>query len=176
MAHAQHSDVRDNPLMDTDAPSAIQPVAPSPGDAPTAVDDDRFDRAFARAAGAVPTEGNAVRLLLDSRENFPAWLRAIKSATRYVLFESYIIDDDEVGRHFLQVLGAKAREGVPVYVLHDWLGSTKRRALWAELREAGVQVASFNPPSFDSPLAWLARDHRKSIIIDGITAFVSGLC
>ena len=44
------------------------------------------------------------------------------------------------------------------------------------LRDAGVEVIAFNPPSLDSPLAWLTRDHRKCIVVDGEVAFVSGLC
>ena len=143
---------------------------------PVVVEGDHLERAFARAAGTEPTRGNAVRLLLDSRENFPAWLAAIEAARTYVLFESYIIADDRVGQRFADVLIARARAGVRVCVLYDWLGSTKRRGLWARLREGGVEVTGFNPPSFDSPLQWLTRDHRKSIVVDGEIGFVSGLC
>jgi cardiolipin synthase A/B len=137
---------------------------------------ERFDRAFARATGAALTEHNSVRLLLDARENFPAWLDAIRNAQRYVLFESYIIADDHIGRQFVDALAAKARDGVRVCVVYDWLGSTKWKAPWAELLAAGAEVHCFNPPSFASPLAWLARDHRKSIVVDGVVGFVSGLC
>jgi len=35
-------------------------------------------RAFARAAQAELIEGNAVRLLKDAEENYPAWLEAIR--------------------------------------------------------------------------------------------------
>ena len=137
---------------------------------------DRFDRAFDRAAGAPLTKNNAVHLLLDARENFPAWLAAIAAAKRYVLFESYIIADDGVGHEFIEALAAKAREGVRVCVVYDWLGSTKFSRPWEPLREAGADVRCFNPPSVESPLAWLTRDHRKSIVVDGEVAFVSGLC
>ena len=152
--------------------SALAPVTPAlpPADA------ERFDRAFARATGAALTERNSVRLLLDARENFPVWLEAIHAAQHYVLFESYIIADDVIGRQFVEALAAKARDGVRVCVVYDWLGSTKWTAPWAELRAAGAEVHCFNPPSFASPLAWLARDHRKSIVVDGVVGFVSGLC
>lgn len=139
-------------------------------------DVDRFDRAFARAAGAALTSRNSVQLLLDARENFPAWLDAIRAAQRYILFESYIIADDRVGRAFAEALSARARAGVAVCLVYDWLGSTKFGRTWDDLRAAGVEVRGFNPPSFDSPLAWLTRDHRKSIVVDGEVAFVSGLC
>jgi len=157
-------------------PRAVEGLVRMAPAMPAVPDEDRFERAFARAAGAEPTTGNTVRLLLDSRENFPAWLAAIEAARIYVLFESYIIADDAVGQRFAAALIARARAGVRVCVLYDWLGSTKTRGLWARLREAGVEVTGFNPPSFDSPLEWLTRDHRKSIVIDGEVGFVSGLC
>jgi len=137
---------------------------------------DRFERAFARTAGAEPVAGNTVRLLLDAGENFPAWVAAIRSAQRYILFEMYIVADDRVGRMFAEVLAERARAGVHVYVVYDWLGSLGAGKLWTLLREAGVEVTSFNPPSFEGPLAWLTRDHRKCIVVDDAVGYVSGLC
>ena len=69
------------------------------------------DRAFARAAGSLPIDGNAVRLLQDASENYPAWLDAIRGAQHSILFENYIVDDDAVGREFAEALAAKARAG-----------------------------------------------------------------
>ncbi len=137
---------------------------------------DHVGYAFERAAGAVLSEGNDVRLLIDAAGNFPVWLEAIASARRYILFESYIVADDALGRTFIAALVAKAKEGVRVCVAYDWFGSTKRRGAWSALRAAGAEIRAFNPPSFASPLAWLTRDHRKSIVIDGVRGFVSGLC
>jgi len=136
------------------------------------------DRACARAAGAPLIPGNSVQLLKDAKENYPLWLAAIAGATRTIHFESYIIHDDECGRHFAKALSAKARAGVRVRVLYDWLGAltaTSRR-FWQELRKAGVEVRCFNPPRFDSPLGWLSRDHRKVLVVDGRLGFVTGLC
>ncbi len=140
------------------------------------LDSRRWDHAFARAAGAAPSDGNAVRLLLDAGENYPAWLDAIGDAQRYILFESYLILDDPLGRKFTEALAAKARAGLRVCVIVDWLGSLGGRTLWEPMRRAGVELRVFNPPRFDSPLAWLSRDHRKSIVVDGVVGFVSGLC
>jgi len=134
------------------------------------------DRAFARAAGSEPIEGNAVRLLQDAAENYPAWLDAIRQAERSILFENYIIDDDEVGREFADALAAKARSGLDVRVVYDWIGSRAAGELWSPLITAGAQVRAFNRPRVDSPLGWLSRDHRKTITIDGRIGFVSGLC
>jgi len=133
------------------------------------------DRAFARAAGSEPVDGNAVRLLLDARENYPAWLDALRGAENTILFESYIIDDDDVGREFGEALATKARAGVDVRVVCDWLGSRNAGALESLLTAAGAHVRVFNRPRLDSPLGWVFRDHCKTIAVDGRTGVVSVL-
>jgi cardiolipin synthase len=117
-----------------------------------------------------------VRLLCDARENYPAWREALAGARRYILFEQYIVENDSVGREFAALLRERARAGVRVHVIVDWLGSWRSLALWRDVREAGADVRVFNPPRLSSPLGWLARDHRKTIIVDGEVGFVSGLC
>ena len=136
------------------------------------------DQAFSRAAGAPLVQGNAVRILKDGAENYPAWLEAIAAARESVHFECYIVHDDEVGRRFADALIARAREGIRIRVIYDWLGALGHTGgrFWRRLREAGIEVRCFNPPRLDEPLGWLARDHRKSITIDGRLAFVTGLC
>ena len=69
------------------------------------------DQAFSRAAGARLVEGNRVRILKDAQENYPAWLDAIRSAQRWVHFESYIIHEDDIGNEFADTLIDKARAG-----------------------------------------------------------------
>jgi cardiolipin synthase len=134
------------------------------------------DRAFDRATGSSRIDGNVVRILRDAAENYPAWLSAIRAARRSILFEFYIVDDDEVGRVFVAALAARALAGVRVRVVYDWLGSRRSRRIWEELRNAGAEVRCFNPFHFDSPLSWLSRDHRKSISVDGEVGFVTGMC
>jgi cardiolipin synthase len=136
------------------------------------------DQAFARTAGAPLVEGNAVRILRDGRENYPAWLEAINNARHWIHFETYILHDDKIGTIFAEALCDKARDGVKVRVLVDWLGSLLKSSpkFWRTFRLAGVEAKSFGYPTIDSPLGWVSRDHRKSLAVDGRTAFVSGLC
>jgi cardiolipin synthase len=136
------------------------------------------DQAFSRAAGAPLVEGNQVRLLKDARENYPAWLDAIGSAKHHIHFESYIIYEDDTGRKFADALLGKAREGVLVRLIYDWVGGFRKTSyrFWNRLREGGVEVRCYNPPLLDSPLGWLSRDHRKMLSVDSQVGFVSGLC
>jgi cardiolipin synthase len=137
-----------------------------------------IEEAFARAAGTPLVPGNEVRLLRDAGENYPAWLEAIAGARRTVHFESYIIHDDEAGQEFARALKAKAAEGVRIRVIYDWLGAVGKtsRRFWRDLREGGIEVRCFNPPGLSSPFAWVSRDHRKMLAVDGRVAFVTGLC
>ena len=80
------------------------------------------DQMFSRAAGAPLVGGNAVRVLRDAAENYPAWERAIESATSTVHMEMYIVHRDRTGRRFVDLLAKKAREGVTVRVSYDWFG------------------------------------------------------
>lgn len=135
-------------------------------------------QAFSRAAGAPLVHGNSIRLLKDASENYPAWFEAIHSAEKTIYFENYIIRDDNIGKQFSDAFIAKAREGVRVSLLYDWMGALTETSsgFWRRLSEGGVEVRCFNPPRFDSPLGWLSRLHRKSLCVDSRVAFVSGLC
>ena len=136
------------------------------------------NQAFSRAAGAQLISGNHVRLLKDARENYPAWLCAIRDAKHHIYFESYIIHEDDAGREFADALLAKAGTGVRVRLIYDWLGGFGKasRRFWNRLREGGVEVRCYNPPRLDSPFGWVSRDHRKMIGVDGKVGFISGLC
>ena len=137
-----------------------------------------LEQAFARATGGPLVSGNSVRVLRDAAENYPAWLDAIAKAKRTIHFETYIIWADAAGATFAEALGAKARDGVRVKLLYDWLGAIGKtpKHFWDSMIRAGVEVRAFNPLRLSSPLGWLHRDHRKSLVIDREVAFVSGLC
>lgn len=136
------------------------------------------DQAFSRAAGAPLVAGNRITLLRDAGENYPAWLEAIAAARRWIHFETYIIQSDQAGRMFADALAERARAGVRVRLLVDWLGRLGKTswAFWRQLRVAGIDTRTFNPPTLSSPFGWLSRDHRKMIAVDGEIAFVTGLC
>ncbi len=134
--------------------------------------------AFSRTAGAPLIAGNHVRLLQDARENYPRWLEAIAAARDHVHFENYFICEDETGRAFADALIERARAGVQVRVIYDWMGNfgNASRGFWKALRAEGVEVRAYNPPRFNSPFGWLSRDHRKVLVIDNELGFISGLC
>lgn len=156
-------------------PPPDAPPPPTPAELATSA---LVEQAFTRASGAPLVKGNACRVLKDASENYPAWFAALRGAKKSIFFENYIIENDEVGRELAEVLSERAREGVKVRLVHDYLGSWTgaSRRYWRGMRHHGVEIRSFNPPRLDSPLGWLTRDHRKTIAVDGEIAFVTGLC
>jgi len=132
-----------------------------------------------RATGSPTLRGNSIQLQFEGSNTFEIWLEAIHSAQHFVYFENYLVRDDRVGRAFRDALVEKAREGVPVFLLHDWLGCwATPRKYWKPLRKAGARVCAFNRPSLGVGDAFgvLQRDHRKLIVVDAEVAYVGGFC
>jgi cardiolipin synthase A/B len=135
------------------------------------------EEAIARATSSRRIDGNHLVLQFDGPSTFDRWLEAIAQARSHVHFENYILRNDPLGREFRDALIERARAGVQVRVLHDWMGcwATPRR-YWRPFREAGIEVRAFNPPSIRDPFGLLQRDHRKLVVVDGEVAFIGGFC
>ena len=135
------------------------------------------ERGLFRAGGARLVHGNDARILKDAGEHFPAFLAAIRTARSTIFLENYIIAGDCVGREIADALTERARSGVNVRVICDWLGSFRlRQKFWIPLTEAGGIVRWFNPPGITGHYTLLTRDHRKMLAVDGRIGFVTGLC
>ena len=134
-------------------------------------------RAMDRAGATRPIPGNRVQLLQDGPETYEAMLGLIAGAQSFIHFENYIIRHDATGQRFAEALAARAREGIAVRVLYDWLGCVGTRSrYWRFLRAAGCEVRVFNRPSLLHPLRSVPRDHRKLVVADGTRAVTGGLC
>jgi cardiolipin synthase len=127
--------------------------------------------------GSALTADNAVKLLINGEMKFPEVLKALESANHHIHFEYYIYEDDEIGRKIEEVLIRKAKEGVEVRFIYDDFGSrTIRKKLVPRLIAAGVQAFAFHEIIFIAFANRLNyRNHRKIIIVDGITGFVGGI-
>jgi cardiolipin synthase len=136
-----------------------------------------LDKAIDRAAGSRPIPGNDIKLLIDGPECYDAMLDIIATAQRRIHFENYIFRSDQIGWRFAEALASRAKSGVKVRVLYDWLGSmATRRKMWRYLRAAGVETRTFNPPSLLDAFNSLSRNHRKLVVGDGVRAITGGLC
>jgi cardiolipin synthase len=127
--------------------------------------------------GLSPTSGNRVELLAADGSAFRRIEEAIAGAGRRIWAEYYIIRNDRTGHRFLDLLSAKAREGVEVRLLYDAVGSLRIDAgRLAAIRAAGGRTEAFLPVN---PLRrrWAVhlRNHRKLILVDGEVGFTGGM-
>ena len=125
------------------------------------------------------TKGNKVTLLANGQAAYAAMFKAIQNAGDHINLETFIIEDDEVGRKFTDLLLQKQAEGVQVNLIYDSVGSFSTPApFFQRLRDGGIQVVEFNPVNpFKAHGHWLLAhpDHRKILIIDGKVAISGGI-
>jgi cardiolipin synthase len=125
------------------------------------------------------TKGNKVTLLADGQAAYAAMFKAIQSAKDHINLETYIIEDDDVGRKFVELLLQKQASGVQVNLIYDSVGSfSTPAAFFKRLRDAGIQVVEFNPINpFKTRGHWLLAhpDHRKILVVDGKVAITGGI-
>ncbi len=125
---------------------------------------------------AVLTFDNAVELLLNGEAKFPRLKDDLRKARHHIHMEYFVVHEDARVQEILEILCAKAREGLSVRLIYDDVGSQLSGATQAALRESGVAFYPFMPvryPSFTSKLNY--RDHRKIVVIDGHTGYVGGV-
>lgn len=131
-----------------------------------------------RVARRALTSGNAIAILKTGDEAYAAMRRAIDGAERSIFLETYIFDNDEVGRLFVESLAGAVKRGVSVRVLIDAVGVRYSvPSILAHLRDANIAVDLFNGNivmGLRLPYANL-RTHRKILIVDGTVAFTGGM-
>lgn len=125
------------------------------------------------------TKGNKVTLLVNGPAAYAAMFKAIQDARDHINLETFIIEDDETGRRFADLLLQKQAEGVQVNLIFDSVGSISTpAAFFQRLRDGGIEVVEFNPVNpFKAHGHWLLAhpDHRKILVIDGKVAIAGGI-
>ena len=134
-----------------------------------------FRTTMAGATGMPLVEGNRVDIFNNGDEFYPAMLDAIESARLSITMEQYIFWDGQVGRRFAEAFAEKARQGIPVKLLVDAIGSaTLSSDIFRILEAGGCQLAWFRPIHWYTLHRANQRNHRKSLIVDGRIAFTGG--
>ena len=141
-----------------------------------AVENPLFAHELGAMLGPAMLGGNRVQVFKNGDQIFPPMLKAIRSAQATVTFESYIYWSGDIGREFADALAERARRGVKVHVLLDWVGSAKMdESLMNGMLDAGVQIRKFHPPHWSHLGRLNNRTHRKILVTDGRTAFTGGV-
>jgi cardiolipin synthase len=136
--------------------------------------------AMAELIGGLPlTDGNKVTLL-DDQAVYEAMGEAIQNAKDTINLETYVFEDDEVGREFAALLLEKQAEGVQVNLIYDSAGCFDTpNSFFQHLRDGGVNTLEFNPldPFKEPSSEWelTERDHRKILVVDGSIAITGSV-
>lgn len=113
----------------------------------------------------------------SGEEKFERLKTELKKAKHFIFLEYFIIEEGIMWNSILEILSAKAKEGLDVRVMYDDIGClfTLPKDYPKTLRSMGIACAVFNPArAFPSALL-NHRDHRKILVIDGISAFTGGV-
>ena len=138
--------------------------------------DPQFRRSLGVLLGPPILEGNKVEVLLNGDQIFPAMLDAIRSAEKTITFETYIYWSESIGKEFADALMERARAGVKVHVMLDFMGSMKMDLAQIDaMKEAGVQVQRYHKPVWWKLARLNNRTHRKLLVIDGKVGFTGGV-
>ncbi|CAN5453730.1 phospholipase D-like domain-containing protein [soil metagenome] len=141
-----------------------------------ALQDAQYQRALGVMLGPPITGGNRFEALQNGDRIFPPMLAAIRGAQRSITFETYIYWSGDIGRAFADALSERARAGVAVHVLLDWVGSAKvDDGFIREMEAAGVQIRKFHKPSWYDIARLNNRTHRKLLVVDGRVGFTGGV-
>jgi len=123
--------------------------------------------------------GNRVVILENGPDTYAAMFSAIAGASDSINMETYILEDDEVGRKLADALIAKQAQGVQVNLIHDAVGTLgTAKEYFQRLSDAGINVLAFNPVNpLEAKAGWTVnqRDHRKLLVIDGRSAVLGGI-
>jgi cardiolipin synthase A/B len=123
--------------------------------------------------------GNTAKLLVDGPATFKAMKRHIAAAKRRILLESYIFEDEGIAAEMATMLADKARDGVATYVMYDSVGSVRTDAeIFERMKSAGIAVCAFNPINPAKRPGYFSiehRNHRKTLVVDGDSAFAGGI-
>ena len=138
--------------------------------------DPQFRRSMGVLLGPPIIEGNKVEVLVNGDQIFPAMLDAIRSAQHTITFETFIYWSETIGKEFSDALIERAKAGVKVHVMLDFMGSIKMDlAIIDAMKEAGVHVQRYHKPVWWKFTRLNNRTHRKLLIIDGKTGFTGGV-
>ena len=140
------------------------------------IEDPQFLRCMSQLLGPGVLTGNRVQALQNGEQIFPAMLEAIRGARQTVTFETYIYWSGDIGKKFSEALGERARAGVKVHVLLDWVGCGKMEGKYLEeLKSAGVEVEQYHPLRWYNLGRMNNRTHRKLLVVDGRIGFTGGV-
>lgn len=110
------------------------------------------------------------KFLTSGKEHYEKLFEDIHQAQKYIFIEFYTIHNDFVGEELVKALAEKAKQGVSVLVLCDFIANLSTpRKMFLPLINAGGKVIRLKP--------YLThyRSHRKIVTIDHRISYIGGM-
>ncbi|MBQ7915743.1 MAG: cardiolipin synthase [Firmicutes bacterium] len=122
-------------------------------------------------------QNTSVKYLSTGEIYFEELVNQLKKAEKFIFMEYFIVDQGKMWDTVLEVLKEKAAQGVEVRVMYDGMCSLMRLPYRypEQVREMGIQCKMFAPIMPLLSTSQNNRDHRKIVVIDGVTAFTGGV-
>jgi cardiolipin synthase len=119
--------------------------------------------------------GNAVEVLLNGEQIFPAVLDAVRAARRTITYAQYYWEDGPVAQDLAEAIAERCRAGVGGNILLDSFGALAMPTEHVDLmKRAGCHVAFFRPLTRTIFGRANNRNHRRVLVVDGRTGFTGG--
>lgn len=121
-------------------------------------------------------QNSSVEYFPDGETYYAEMIRQLEQAKNFIFMEYFIVAEGRMWESVLEILRKKAAEGVEVRFMYDGMCSLLLLPYKypERIREMGIQCKMFAPirPALSS--SQNNRDHRKVLVIDGITALYRG--
>jgi cardiolipin synthase len=122
-------------------------------------------------------QGSKIEIITEGKKMFESLLDDMQKAKHHIHIEFFIFNNDETGQKVKEMLMKKAAEGVEVRFIYDNVANWwVPKKFYNEMKQSGVQITSLMKlhfPKIASKLNY--RNHRKIVVIDGITAYTGGM-
>ncbi|HEX4266764.1 MAG TPA: phospholipase D-like domain-containing protein [Steroidobacteraceae bacterium] len=136
----------------------------------------QFKREMGVLLGPAIVTGNRIQALNNGDEIFPAMLQAIEGAQRTITFETYIYWSGQIGERLAEALIERARAGVRVHVMLDFVGCDRISGQLVERMQcAGIEVERYHSIRWYTLGRLNNRTHRKVLTVDGRVGFTGGV-
>lgn len=140
-----------------------------------AVDEEDFLQTISGTLNVPLRKGGSATLLDNGDAFYPAILEAIASAQKTINFFVYIWEPGEASDLLIEALIERARAGVQVRLLLDGFGGIRAPDEdMKRLQQAGGKVSRFRTARLGKLTRFYKRNHRRAIVIDGVTGFTGG--
>jgi cardiolipin synthase len=151
----------DIPLNQAPKTSVVVPHAPAHAPNPVAV-------------------GNYATLNVFPTETLPALKALINGAQKSLYFETFNFGNDSMGKQIYPLLIAKAKAGLEVKVVADYVGTRflpGHADMARQMRAAGIEFHLYKPRTMikDDKRAGINITHRKVYLADGERALIGGV-